>query len=151
MCVCGGGGQGNTFGGAGVAEIPELQRLLKFICRDVALRVEKSVCWWHDLPEGAVVHIPINHNEGNYTVDMGTLMRMVCYGQVVLRNCEPDGSQAPEGSAPNGAFDDISGVCNERGIVFGLMPHPERMVDPEASGTDGQSFFQAIVERLASV
>jgi phosphoribosylformylglycinamidine synthase I len=126
-------------------------RGLKFICSDVSLKVERSVCQWVGLPAGSVVRIPINHNEGNYTVDMGTLMRMVCYGQVVLRYCEPDGSQAPEGSAPNGAFDDIAGVCNERGNVFGLMPHPERMVDPEASGTDGQSFFQAIVERLASV
>jgi len=126
-------------------------RGLKFICSDVALRVERSVCQWVGTPAGSVVHIPINHNEGNYTADGETLARIEANGQVVLRYCEPDGTRAPAGSAPNGALDDIAGVCNERGNVFGLMPHPERMVDPEASGTDGQAFFTTIVERLAAV
>jgi phosphoribosylformylglycinamidine synthase I len=126
-------------------------RGLKFICSDVALRVEPTVCQWVGVAAGSVVHIPINHNEGNYTVDVGVLARMMHFGQVVLRYCEPDGTQGPGGSAPNGAIDDIAGVCNERGNVFGLMPHPERMVDPEASGTDGQSFFTTIVERLSAV
>jgi phosphoribosylformylglycinamidine synthase I len=126
-------------------------RGLKFICKTVPLRVEKSVCQWVGVPAGTVVDIPINHNEGNYTVDAETLKSLDANGQVVLRYCEPDGSRAAGGSAPNGALDDIAGVCNERGNVFGLMPHPERMVDPEASGTDGQSFFRAIVARLAEV
>lgn len=126
-------------------------RGLKFICREVPLRVEHSVCQWVDLPAGTVVRIPINHNEGNYTADAETLARLDAGGQVVLRYCEPDGSRSPAGSAPNGAMDDIAGICNERGNVFGLMPHPERVVDPEASGTDGQPFFTTIVKRLAGV
>jgi phosphoribosylformylglycinamidine synthase I len=126
-------------------------RGLKFICETVPLRVERSVCQWLALPEGTVVNIPINHNEGNYTVDQETLARMEDKGQIVVRYCEPDGSRAAGGSAPNGAFDDIAGICNERGNVFGLMPHPERVVDPEANGTDGQPFFTRIVEVLAGV
>lgn len=126
-------------------------RGLKFICETVPLRVERSVCQWVGLPEGSVVRIPINHNEGNYTVDAETLARLEDNGQVVLRYCEPDGTRAAGGSAPNGALDDIAGVCNEAGNVFGLMPHPERVVDPEASGTDGQTFFTTIVQRLAGV
>jgi phosphoribosylformylglycinamidine synthase subunit PurQ / glutaminase len=126
-------------------------RGLKFICKEVPLRVERSVCQWVDLPEGTVVRIPINHNEGNYTADAETLAAMEANGQIVLRYCEADGSRNPMGSAPNGATDDIAGICNERGNVFGLMPHPERVVDPEASGTDGQTFFTTIVERLAGV
>jgi phosphoribosylformylglycinamidine synthase len=126
-------------------------RGLKFICEIETLRVEKSVCQWIGLAEGTVVRIPINHNEGNFTVDAGTLARLEADGRIVLRYCEPDGSRAPGGSAPNGALDDIAGVCNERGNVFGMMPHPERMVDPEANGTDGQPFFTTIVERLAGV
>jgi phosphoribosylformylglycinamidine synthase I len=126
-------------------------RGLKFICETVPLRVEKSVCTWVGLPAGHVVRIPINHNEGNFTVDAETLSRLEAGGQVVLRYCEPDGSRAPGGSAPNGALDDIAGICNERGNVFGLMPHPERAVDPEANGTDGQPFFTRIVEELAGV
>jgi phosphoribosylformylglycinamidine synthase subunit PurQ / glutaminase len=124
---------------------------LKFICKDVHLRAEKSVCHWLDVGPGTVVRIPINHSEGNYICDADTLLGMEANGQVVVRYCEPDGSRAEGGSAPNGALDDIAGVCNERGNVFGLMPHPERMVDPMASGTDGQPFFTTIVKRLAEV
>ncbi len=126
-------------------------RGLKFICETVPLRLERTVCQWVDLPEGTVVRIPINHNEGNFTADAETLARLDANGQVVLSYCEPDGTRAPGGSAPNGSANDIAGICNERGNVFGLMPHPERVVDPEASGTDGQPFLTTIVARLAGV
>ena len=126
-------------------------RGLKFICKTVNLRVEKSVCQWLDTPPGSVIHVPINHNEGNYYCDAETLGALNANGQVVLRYVEPDGSTAPGGSAPNGALDDIAGVCSERGNVFGLMPHPERVVDPLVGGTDGQPFFTTIARRLAEV
>ncbi len=124
---------------------------LKFICRDTTLRVEKSTCQWLDTAPGTVLHIPINHNEGNFICDHVTLSRMEDNDQIVLRYCEPDGSRAEGGSAPNGALEDIAGVCNERGNVFGLMPHPERVVDPATGGTDGQAFFTSIVGTLAKV
>ncbi|MBN2404755.1 MAG: phosphoribosylformylglycinamidine synthase subunit PurQ [Coriobacteriia bacterium] len=123
---------------------------LKFICHSQPLRVEQSACQWLDLPAGTVVDIPVNHNEGNYICDAETLQRLKGNGQIVLRYCEPDGSVL-SGSAPNGALDNIAGICNERGNVFGLMPHPERVVDPLCSGTDGVSFFNTIVQRLAEV
>ena len=126
-------------------------RGLKFICREVPLRVEKSACQWVDLPADTVVSVPINHNEGNYVCSPETLAEMEANRQIVLRYCEPDGTRAPGGSAPNGSLDDIAGICNESGNVFGLMPHPDRMVDPVASGIDGQPFFTAIVKRLAEV
>ena len=123
---------------------------LRFICHSQLLRVEKSVCQWLDQPEGTVVDIPVNHNEGNYICDAETLARLQDNGQIVVRYCEVDGSVRPD-SAPNGALDNIAGICNERGNVFGLMPHPERVVDPMCGGTDGVVFFTSIVERLASV
>jgi phosphoribosylformylglycinamidine synthase I len=126
-------------------------RGLKFICETVHLRVERSACQWLDLPAGTVVRVPINHNEGNYICDGDTLTRLEANGQIVLRYCKADGSRGPGGSAPNGALDDIAGICNERGNVFGLMPHPERACDPDVAGTDGQAFFTAIVRRLAEV
>lgn len=125
-------------------------RGLKFICRAVDLRVD-GTCAWLDQPLGTVLRVPINHNEGNFICDDETLERLNGNGQVVLRYCEPDGSTAEEGSAPNGALDDIAGVCNERGNVFGLMPHPERVVDPLGGGTDGQPFFTTVVRTLAEV
>ena len=124
-------------------------RGLKFICKTADLRVERSLCQWVDLPEGTIVRLPINHNEGNYICDAETLKRLEANGQIVLRYCEPDGSSSPEGSAPNGALDDIAGICNDRGNVFGLMPHPERVVDPLGGGIDGSHFFTAIARRLA--
>jgi len=126
-------------------------RGLKFICKTVHLRAEQSVCQWSDLAPGTVLRVPINHNEGNYICDDETLARLEASGQIVLRYCEADGSRAEGGSAPNGALDDIAGICNERGNVFGLMPHPERVVDPVSGGTDGQAFFTAIARRLTEV
>jgi len=123
-------------------------RGLKFICREVPLRVEESVCQWVDLAPGTVVGVPINHNEGNFVCDPETLARLEAGGQIVVRYCEPDGSRLPEGSAPNGALDDIAGICNERGNVFGLMPHPERVSDPAVGGTQGQAFFTAIARHV---
>lgn len=119
---------------------------LKFICKQTPMRVEQNSCKWLDLPAGTVVHIPINHNEGNYFCDAETLASMEQNGQIVLRYCAEDGSRAPGGSAPNGALDDIAGICNERGNVFGLMPHPERVCDGIGgnNGTDGVAFFTAI-------
>ncbi len=125
-------------------------RGLKFICKTADLRVEGS-CDWLDVPQGTVLQVPINHNEGNFTCDAQTLARLNDNGQVIVRYCEPDGSTAPGGSAPNGALDDIAGICNERGNVFGLMPHPERVVDPISGGTHGQPFFTTVVRKLAEV
>jgi phosphoribosylformylglycinamidine synthase len=124
---------------------------LKFICKSVSMRVEENACQWLDQPAGTILEIPINHNEGNYYCDAETLASMDANGQVVLRYVEADGSTAEGGSAPNGALDDIAGICNERGNVFGLMPHPERVVDPITGGTDGQPFFTTIVRTLAEV
>lgn len=125
-------------------------RGLKFICKTVNLRVDGS-CDWLDLPLGSVLEVPINHNEGNFTCDSETLERLEDNGQVIVRYCEADGSSAAHGSAPNGALDDIAGISNERGNVLGLMPHPERVVDPAGGGTDGQPFFTTVVRRLAEV
>ncbi|MDH4140755.1 MAG: phosphoribosylformylglycinamidine synthase subunit PurQ [Coriobacteriia bacterium] len=124
---------------------------LKFICREVPLRVEDSACQWLALEPGTVVRVPVNHNEGNFICDAETLEHLRGNGQVVLRYCEPDGSSSHDGSAPNGALDDIAGICNERGNVFGLMPHPERVCDPVVGRTDGQPFFTAMAQRLAEV
>jgi len=126
-------------------------RGLKFICKTVHLRAEESACRWLDVPAGTVLRVPINHNEGNYICDDETLARMRENGQIVLRYCEPDGTLAEGGGAPNGALDDIAGICNERGNVFGLMPHPERATDPMSGGTDGAHFFTAIARRVAEV
>lgn len=124
---------------------------LRFICKNVSLKVEDHVSPWLDLAPGTVLDIPISHNEGNYICDPETLERLKDNRQIVLRYCESDGSTAPGGSAPNGALDDIAGICNERGNIFGLMPHPERVTDGVAGNTQGAAFFTAIVKRFEEV
>ena len=81
---------------------------LKFICREVSLCVEENVCQWLDTAGGTVVHIPINHNEGNFICDEEALARLDANGQIVLRYSDCHGIREPGGSAPNGALDDLS-------------------------------------------
>ena len=116
-------------------------RGLKFICRDVPLTVEAS-CDWLDLPKGTQISLPINHNEGNFVCDADVLERLRANDQVILRYA---------GEAPNGALDNIAGICNEKRNVFGLMPQPERVVDPLSGNTDGQSFFTASAAMMQEI
>ncbi|HUK76980.1 MAG TPA: phosphoribosylformylglycinamidine synthase subunit PurQ [Thermoleophilia bacterium] len=130
---------------------------LKFVCRYVNLRVENAGTPFTQTAEpGDVLRIVVKHNEGNYRVDPVTLARMRDNGQIVLRYCAADGSEAGAttngtigGSSPNGSLDDIAGVCNEDFNVFGLMPHPENSVEAGlAGGTDGRVFFSSIVDSV---
>ena len=122
---------------------------LKFICKDTPLRVEESVCQWLDLKPGSVVHIPVAHNEGSYYADDETIAALNATGRVVLRYCRPDGTIVPGETAPNGSVDDIAGICNEAGNVFGMMPHPERVTDGVNGSLEGAAFFTAIAKRAA--
>lgn len=92
-------------------------RGLKFLCATVAVRVvtNRSVLT-SGVAAGTLLHLPINHFEGNYTCDAETLRRLRDEDRVVLRYVDN----------PNGSIDDIAAICSERGNVVGLMPHPER-------------------------
>jgi phosphoribosylformylglycinamidine synthase len=125
---------------------------LKFLCKSVPLLVENSVCSWIN-PEivetGSTINIPIAHNEGNYICDLNTLESLRANKQIVLRYCEPDGTRLAGGSAENGALDDIAGICNEDGNVFGLMPHPERICDGVSGSTAGSVIFDSIAKAVS--
>jgi phosphoribosylformylglycinamidine synthase len=92
--------------------------------------------------EGEILNIPIAHAEGNYRVDPETLQQMYDNGQVLLKYCGPNGEEAN----PNGSVDSIAGICNREKNIFGLMPHPERAMEPLLGGEDGvkmlKGFFQ---------
>jgi phosphoribosylformylglycinamidine synthase I len=110
---------------------------LAFICRDVALRVERT-----DTPftaactAGQRLTIPIKHGEGCWFADAELLAEVEANGQVVLRY----------EANPNGSIADVAAVCNERGNVMGLMPHPEHAVDPLLGSTDGALILGGLVE-----
>ena len=121
---------------------------LKFICRDVFLRVERSVApFTVGYSEGQVIRIPIAHQEGNYFTDPDTLARIEGDGRVAFRYVDPGGEVTPAAN-PNGSLANIAGITNEAGNVLGMMPHPERLADALLSGSDGRAMFDGMVEAL---
>jgi phosphoribosylformylglycinamidine synthase len=122
---------------------------LKYICRDVHIKVETSQSLFTGgYEQGQVLRIPIAHNEGNFVTDEDTLARIEDRGEVAFRYCT-DGGEVNETGNPNGAMHNIAGVFNETKTVLGLMPHPERLADPQLGGTDGRAMFDHLVEALA--
>lgn len=111
-------------------------RRLTFICRSVELEVvsDRSALT-SGVAVGTALRIPINHFEGNYTCEEATLRELQDQGRIVLRYSEN----------PNGSVDSIAGIANAAGNVVGLMPHPERAVDPLSGSTDGRVLLSALL------
>ncbi len=121
---------------------------LKFICRDVTLRVERSdSIFTRRYAAGEVVRFAIAHKDGCYFADKATLDRLEGEGLVAFRYCDAQGNVTPEAN-PNGSAHNIAGIYSETGRVLGLMPHPERLADQALSGTDGAKMFLSLVETL---
>jgi phosphoribosylformylglycinamidine synthase len=113
---------------------------LKFVCKPVALTVEESQsAFTRGYDKGQTVTFPVAHGEGNYVADEAMLDRLEGEGRVVFRY------QAN----PNGSARDIAGILSEKRNVLGLMPHPERVVDPATGGTDGRALFKSLIETLS--
>ena len=107
---------------------------LKFICRDVHLRVERSdTPFTRGYNAGQVIRVPVAHGEGNYIADDETMQRLEGEGRVLFRYCSPDGAHRSELSNINGATNSIAGIVNERGNVLGMMPHPENHVEASSA------------------
>ncbi len=116
----------------------------RFICREVALRVESDAPRFlrHYQP-GEVIHLPVAHAEGCYMVDDETLSALEGNGQIALRYCD-DAGQVDSGTNLNGSRHNIAGVMNAEKNVLGMMPHPERACDPITGGTDGLALLAAL-------
>lgn len=114
---------------------------LHFICRDQRLRVENNAtAWTASFGIDQVITVPLKNGEGNYVADEATLDRLEGDGRVVFRYV--DGN-------PNGSRRDIAGICNERGNVVGLMPHPEHAVeDLTGPSTDGLGLISSVINVL---
>ncbi len=121
---------------------------LKFICRDVWLKVETADnVFTGGYAKGAVVRFPVAHADGNYFADHETLKRVEGEGRVAFRYCDAQGRVTAETNL-NGSLDNIAGVLSEKRNVLGLMPHPERLADAELGGTDGRAMFDHFVRVL---
>ena len=122
---------------------------LRFICKYVNVKVENDTSdFSHLCTRGQVLSIPIAHHGGNYYADADTLKALEANDRVLIRYCDASGV-VNEDTNPNGSLNNIAGILNERGNVAGMMPHPERAVEPILCGDNGKLILQSIVERLA--
>lgn len=134
----------------------------RFECRWITLRAERCAATW--LEAGSLIPCPSAHGEGRFVVrDEATLRRLQQKGQIALRYARADGTVATEyPENPNGSVQSIAGICDPTGRVLGLMPHPERNVDPwhhphwtrVAAGTartegEGLPFYRRLVAAAA--
>ena len=112
---------------------------IRFVCRDVKLTVENSQSLFTTgYSAGQQITIPVAHHDGNYFADAATLDELESEGRVAFRYAEN----------VNGSARDIAGVLNKAGNVLGMMPHPERMIEPAHGGTDGRALFASVVKGL---
>ena len=112
---------------------------LKFLCRWADLRVDNaSTAFTSRAEQGQLLRIPINHFEGNWYAESDELDRLRANGQIILRYADN----------PNGSLDDTAGICNERGNVFGLMPHPERACETLLGSDDGIVLFGSLLDAV---
>lgn len=114
---------------------------LKFICKSVEIRVETTEsAFASGYAKDQLISIPIAHHEGNYNLSPGDLAALQDQQRIAFRYVEN----------PNGSVDDIAGVLSENRRVLGMMPHPERAVDPAQPSADGQPFFAGLIEQMAT-
>ena len=114
---------------------------LKFVCKDTDIKVETSNSAFTSMySKGEVVTYPIAHHDGNYVADDALLARLRGEDRIAFTYTDN----------PNGSTADIAGILSENRRVLGMMPHPERLNDPELGGTDGNRMFTSLAEALVS-
>ena len=126
-----------------------VNRGLRYVCRDVFLKVENVETPFTRLYQrGEVVSMPIGHMEGNYTAPPDVLAELERGNRVVFRYCDAQG-RVTEGANPNGAERGIAGIANREGNVVGLMPHPDRCAEGILGSEAGRRMFESVVGALA--
>jgi phosphoribosylformylglycinamidine synthase subunit PurQ / glutaminase len=120
----------------------------KFICKNVFIKAQTAeTLLTQTVPQNKALKVPIAHGEGKYYASDEVLKQMNANGQILFRYCDANGNITDE-SNPNGATENIAGVCNAGKNVFGMMPHPERAADQELSNTDGRLLFESVLSMV---
>lgn len=115
---------------------------LKFVCKHVKLQVENDrTPFTRQLEVGQVLNIPVAHQEGNFYIDDADLKSLRANNQIVLKYLN-------QSENPNGSIENIAGICNKAGNVFGLMPHPERASEEILGSSDGRKIFESLIGYL---
>jgi phosphoribosylformylglycinamidine synthase subunit PurQ / glutaminase len=122
-------------------------RSLKFICKNVYVKVENNQNIFADTyGKNQILNIPIAHADGNYYADKDVIKKLEDNNQIVFRYSTHDG-RVTEDSNPNGSANNIAAIINEKGNVFGAMPHPERVCESSLGGEDGRGIFEGIIKK----
>lgn len=122
----------------------------KFTCKNVFLKADNNASLINQaVSTDEVLNIPIAHAEGRYYASDEVIKELNDNQQIIYRYCNKDGEVGAD-SNPNGSIENIAGVCNKEGNVFGMMPHPERAADPELGNTDGMKIFQSILSAVTA-
>lgn len=117
----------------------------KFICKNVNIKAQtNNTLITSKVPMDRALKIPIAHGEGKFYVNEATMKELNSNDQILFRYCDEKGNITPE-SNPNGALENIAGICNAGRNVFGMMPHPERAADAELSNMDGKWLFESLI------
>ena len=125
-------------------------RSLQFRCEQIHLKtVAHDSPFTSQIPAGKVLRVPIAHGEGCYFADAETLSQLKAGRQILWQYCTAAGA-VTDAANPNGAIENIAGICNARRNVAGLMPHPERAIEAVLGSDDGAGMIASIV-RAASV
>jgi phosphoribosylformylglycinamidine synthase len=124
---------------------------LHFICDHIHVKtINKDTPFTNELEEGSVLRIPIAHAEGNYVCDDETLEELKHDNRIIFQYCDPEGNITYEAN-PNGARENIAGICNRERNVLGMMPHPERACEDLLGSSDGRDIFRSLAGTLASM
>lgn len=121
---------------------------LKFVCKDITLRVENTdTPYTNAYRPGQLITVPVAHHDGNYFADDDTLMQLEDEDRIAFRYVDEAG-EATAAANPNGSRHNIAGILSKNKNILGMMPHPERLIDPAQGGTDGIGFFESMINTL---
>ena len=122
-------------------------KYLEFICKNVFVKIRSKDNSYFKNISNNVLELHIAHNEGNYFCTKDQLKEIEDNAQIAINYCDPEG-KIEEPFNPNGSIKNIAGIFNKEKNVLGMMPHPERMIDPSLSGDDGSIFFKNLINNL---
>ena len=122
-------------------------KYLEFICKNVFVKInDKDNSYFKDLKKD-ILELHIAHNEGNYFCSKEQVKEIEDNNQIALYYSDEHGN-VDDKSNPNGSIKSIAGIFNKEKNVLGMMPHPERMIDPALLGEDGSIFFENLINNL---
>ncbi len=123
-------------------------RSLQFRCEQVYLKTAtQDSPFTNKIPAGKLLRVPIAHGEGCYFADPETLASLQANRQILWQYTDSTGA-VTDAANPNGALQNIAGICNQARNVAGLMPHPERACEPLLGSDDGRLVFESLISWL---